>query len=334
MIMQTQSTSSTPTLAQHLKGEQQQFSDIPLAIPHLLGTLAAASTAIGDYVGSVSLLNLTGTHGTHNPSGDVQQRLDVLAHDCLVRKLEATQAVCAIISEEATDLIPCAGSDGHYVVALDPLDGSLNIDINAPVGTLFAIYQRVTPPGAVATLADVLQAGDRQIAAGYVLYGSSTMLVYTAGHGVHGFTYDSSAEQFVLTHRDIRMPREGKYYAVNDAHFVNFPGYVQQYIQHCRQGHCTARYVGALVADFHRHLLQGGIYMYPPTPKNPNGKLRLLLECNALAMVATQAGGAASNGQQAILSVEPQAIHQRTPLYIGSASMVAQLLSYKPSEGA
>ncbi|MEL6413095.1 MAG: class 1 fructose-bisphosphatase [Bacteroidota bacterium] len=330
MTTSTTNTAPKPTLRQHLASERQQYPAIPDAISHLLCVLAAAGQEIGRKVSQVSLLELTGTYGTHNSSGDVQQQLDMLAHDCLISRLTATQTVCAIISEEAEELIQTSSRDSLYTVALDPLDGSLNIDVNAPVGTLFSIYQRVTPCGAVATLADVLQAGDRQIAAGYLLYGTSTMFVYTAGHGVHGFTYDLATEEFRLTHPTIQVPQTGKIYAINDAHFSSFPNAVQQYVHYCRECRYTARYMGALVADFHRNLLQGGIYLYPPTSKNPTGKLRLLLECNALALIAAQAGGAASNGQQAILSTAPHTIHQRTPLYIGSASMVAQLLSYGP----
>ncbi len=313
------------SLAQHLK-EHHHATTPPLA--QLLSTLAAAGQEIGAQVSSAHLRGTAGAQGTHNPSGDVQQQLDVIAHDSIVNRLLAVPDVCAIISEEAEGIIsPRRHGQGSYVVALDPLDGSLNLGVNAPVGTLFSIWQRTTPQGQEVALADVLQAGEQQLAAGYILYGTAPMFVYTARRGVHGFTHDPATQAFVLTHPAIQMPLEGKSYAVNDGYFLTFPACVQQYIHHCRQRRHAARYAGALVADFHRHLLQGGIYMYPPTANHPAGKLRLLLECNALSLIAEQAGGMASNGSQPVLSVRPHHIHQRTPLYVGSAHMVETLLS-------
>jgi fructose-1,6-bisphosphatase I len=200
--------------------------------------------------------------------------------------------------------------------------------VNAPVGTIFSIYQRLSSFGEAVQQEDVLQEGNKQIAAGYILYSTSTMLVYTAGYGVHGFTYDPAIDEFFLSYPKMQMPNDGKVYAINDGYFDTFPNYIQQYVQDCRQRSYSARYMGTLVADFHKHLLQGGIYMYPPTQKNPEGKLRLALECNALAFVAKQAGGTASNGKQSILAIKPNAIHQRVPMYIGSVNMIERLLAY------
>lgn len=315
-----------PSLDEFLQKEQQQFSDFSSALLRILYVIAEAGKAVNDVVRRLNLVGIIGSQGAHNSSGDEQQHLDMMAHHCFVRMLVATEEVCAVISEEAADIIACPNRDSDYVVALDPLDGSPNIDVNAAIGTIFSIYQRRSSRSMPVQKEDVLQAGSKQLAAGYILYGTSTMLVYTIGHGVHGFTYEPSMRQFFLAHQAIKMPQYGHTYAINDGHFDTFPSYVQRYIQQCRRNSYTARYVGALVADFHRHLITGGVYLYPPTRTNPAGKLRLMLECNALALLAEQAGGTASSGQQAILSIQPQSIHQRVPLYIGSIHMVQSLL--------
>lgn len=314
-----------PSLSQFLQEEQQQFPYLPKALLPILSAIAAAGKAINDVVRRLDLVGIVGSRGVHNTSGDEQQHLDMMAHHRFVHKLIATQEVCAMISEEAEDIIASPHCRGNYVVALDPLDGSPNIDANAAIGTIFSVYQRCSSQAMPAQQEDVLQAGNQQLAAGYILYGTSTMLVYTACHGVHGFTYESSRGHFFLTHQSMQMPRQGRTYAINDGHFDTFPSYAQRYIRQCRSNGYAARYMGALVADFHRHLIQGGIYLYPPTQANPGGKLRLMLECNALALIAEQAGGAASSGQQSILTIPPQSIHQRIPLYIGSKNMVQDL---------
>jgi fructose-1,6-bisphosphatase I len=315
-----------PPLAQFLREEQRQFPDISEAIPRILHAIVSAGKTVDSVVRKLDLAGIIGSQGSYNLSGDEQQNLDMLAHRYFVHALAATEEVCGVISEEAVGIIAIANSRGNYVVALDPLDGSPNIDVNAAIGTIFSVYQRRSSQTMPVQQDDVLQAGNRQLAAGYILYGTSTMLVYTACHGVHGFTYDPSMGQFFLAHQAMQMPKTGQSYAINDGYFDAFPSYVQHYIQQCRRNGYAARYMGALVADFHRHLIKGGIYLYPSTPKNPAGKLRLMLECNALALIAKQAGGAASNGQQAILAIQPEAIHQRVPLYIGSTSMVQNLL--------
>ena len=315
-----------PSLAQFLKEEQQQFSELPKALPCILHAITSAGKTVNEVVRKIDLVGILGTQRAYNPSGDEQQKLDVMAHNCFVQALAATGEVCAMISEEQAGIIEFTNSRGNYVVALDPLDGSPNIDVNAAIGTIFSVYQRCSPQTTPVQEADVLQAGNKQIAAGYILYGTSTMLIYTVGHGVHGFTYDPAMGECLLAYQAMQMPKDGQSYAINDGYFDTFPSYVQRYIQHCRRNGYAARYMGALIADFHRHLIKGGIYLYPPTHKNPEGKLRLMLECNALAFIAEQAGGAASNGQQPILSIRPQSIHQRVPLYMGSTNMVQSLL--------
>ena len=316
-----------PSLPQFLKEEQQQYTELSEELLSILEAISSAGKTVQEIVRKLDLLDILGSQGTYNSSGEEQQKLDIFAHNAFVESLAATGAVCAMTSEEEEDIIAFTNSTGNYVVAIDPLDGSPNIGVNAPIGTIFAVYRRRSLQESPVQEADVLQTGQHQLAAGYVLYGTSTMFVYTLGHGVHGFTYDAGLEEFLLAHQRMQMPQDGKSYAINDGYFEAFPDYVQHYIQQCRQQGYTARYMGALVADFHRHLMQGGIYLYPPTHKNPNGKLRLTLECNALAFIASQAGGAASNGQQSILGIQPQAIHQRVPFYIGSKNMVQSLLA-------
>jgi fructose-1,6-bisphosphatase I len=316
-----------PSLDQFLKEEQRQFPNLPKALPRVLQAIAAAGKEVNEVVRRLDLVGMIGSQGTCNPSGDTQQKLDMMAHTYFVRRLAATEEVCAVISEEAADTLAFTNSGGNYIIALDPLDGSPNIDVNAAIGTIFSVYQRRSAQSMPAQQEDVLQEGSKQLAAGYILYGTATMFIYTACHGVHGFTYEPAVETFLLTYRAIQMPKDGQSYATNDGHFDTFPSYVQHYIQQCRRNNRVARYMGALVADFHRHLIQGGIYLYPPTRKNPEGKLRLMLECNALALIAEQAGGTASNGHQTILTIQPQAIHQRVPLYIGSMNMVQSLLA-------
>ena len=315
-----------PSLMQFLRDQQRCTALLP-ALSHILHAVATAGKMVNSTVRKLGLTNMIGSQGIHNPSGDVQQKLDLYAQACLVHMLHTTGEVCAVLSEEVADVIPCNKGVGAYIVALDPLDGSLNIASNAAMGIIFSIYRRYSSGSTSIQKEDILQAGSKQLAAGYILYGTSTMLVYTACHGVHGFTYDPVMDDFFLSHPTIQMPQEGRYYAVNDGYFSTFPNYVQHYITQCRSKQYAARYMGALVADFHRHLMQGGIYLYPPTKKNPSGKLRLVLECNALALIAEQAGGAAHNGKQAILTIQPQAIHQRVPLYIGAMCMVKKLVA-------
>lgn len=258
-----------------------------------------------------------------------QQKLDVYANETMKNALNHTGRVCAMASEEDEELImiPDGVPAGKYAVLFDPLDGSSNIDVNAAVGTIFSIYKRVTTSGP-GTLDDVLQPGSEIVAAGYVMYGSSVMMVYSAGHGVHGFTYDPTIGEFLLSHPNIRTPRTGKYYSVNESNFGRWSKGVQRAVRGfkgddpARLKAKNSRYIGSLVADFHRNLIAGGVFLYPGDIRNPNGKLRLLYECAPMAFLAEAAGGAASDGRRRILEIMPTALHERTPLVIGGAADV------------
>jgi fructose-1,6-bisphosphatase I len=253
----------------------------------------------------------------------VQQKLDVFANHALLHALGNRGNVGILASEENEEPVVVLQNPEHgeYIVVFDPLDGSSNIDLNVSVGTIFAIFRR-DPENQGDATTDVLQPGSRQVAAGYVLYGSSTMLVYTTGHGVHGFTLDMSIGAFVLSHPNIRMPERGSLYSVNEANADNFPPFCNRFLHWLKSGDggvtYSSRYIGSLVADFHRTMLKGGIFMYPPTAHYPEGKLRLMYEANPIAMLAEQAGGMASDGHQRILEIVPEALHQRTPLFVGS----------------
>jgi fructose-1,6-bisphosphatase I len=262
-----------------------------------------------------------GAVGSQNMAGDDQQKLDVLANIRFTRALAKGGEVCALVSEEA-DTFADLNNEGKYVIAIDPLDGSSNIDVNVSIGTIFSIYIRKSPAGTPIQQEDILQRGADQVAAGYVLYGSSTMMVYTTGHGVNGFTYEPTLGEYFLSHPDMRMPADGKIYSINEGSANSFAQPVKEYVQYCKDQKYTARYIGSLVADFHRNMLKGGIYIYPATAKDPNGKLRLIYECNALAFVAEQAGGKATNGSMRILDIVPESLHQRTAFYVGSKNMV------------
>lgn len=258
-------------------------------------------------------------------------KLDLFANEKLKAALKARGEVAGIASEEEDEIVIFEGERAEkakYVVLMDPLDGSSNIDVNVSVGTIFSIYRRITPLGQSVTEDDFLQPGHKQVAAGYIVYGSSTMLVYTTGHGVHAFTYDPSLGVFCLSHEKVRFPEKGNMYSINEGNYIKFPQGVKKYIKYCQeqdestQRPYTSRYIGSLVADFHRNLLKGGIYLYPSTASYPQGKLRLLYECNPMAFLAEQAGGKASDGKNRILDIIPNKLHQRAPFFVGTESMV------------
>jgi fructose-1,6-bisphosphatase I len=279
-------------------------------------------------VRSAGLVDILGAEGTDNVQGEAQQKLDVIANDIIVKAMDHGGRLCAMASEEEPDIIqiPDEFRCGKYVLTFDPLDGSSNIDVNVPVGTIFSVYRKITR-GTRGELEDVLQPGRRQVAAGYVLYGSSTMLVYTTGQGAHGFTLDPSIGEFLLSHPDMQFPKTGKYLSVNDAYEQHWDEPTKQLMRKYRglesgRRPLTVRYVGSLVADFHRNLLGGGIFCYPHSRKSPTGKLRLLYEANPLAFICEQAGGAAIDGKTRLLDVQPTELHQRTPLFMGSKSDV------------
>jgi fructose-1,6-bisphosphatase I len=298
-------------------------------LSNLLYDIALAAKVINSHVRMAGLADILGTTGVVNVQGEVVRKLDDFANESMKDSLLHTGRVCVIASEEDPDPVtPPAGRPiGKYVVLFDPLDGSANIDGNVSIGTIFSILRRVTPAGRVGTLADCLQRGSEQAAAGYVLYGSSTMLVYTTGHGAHGFTYDPSIGEFLLSHPDIRTPAVGFCYSANEGNAARWSPAVRELVQNYKglghgEGAKTSRYIGSLVADFHRNLVAGGVFLYPADSKVPRGKLRLLYECAPLAFICQQAGGYASDGTQAILDVVPTELHQRSPLYIGSAEDV------------
>lgn len=276
-------------------------------------------------INHAGLDNVIGDMGEMNVQGENQQKLDVVADIRFTRALRNGGEVCAIISEENEEII-YLNPNSKYLVAIDPLDGSSNIDVNVSIGTIFSIYRRKSPIGSPATIEDVLQAGRDQVAAGYLLYGSSTMLVYTTGNKVNGFTYEPSLGEFFLSHRNMCIPKDGKVFSINEGYYHDYEEAIKDYILRCKERRYSARYIGSLVGDFHRNLLKGGIYLYPSTQKNPSGKLRLLYECNALALIAEQAGGKATDGYQRILDIMPASFHQRTPFLVGSPVMVEEVM--------
>jgi fructose-1,6-bisphosphatase I len=304
----------------------------------ILQDLALAAKMIAMKVRSAGLADILGSAESENIQGEVQQKLDVLSNDIIVKALDHGGRLCAMASEEEPDIIqiPDKFRCGKYCLMFDPLDGSSNIDVNVPVGTIFSVVQKVTP-GRQGELEDFLQPGIRQVAAGYVIYGSSTMLVYTTGQGAHGFTLDPALGEFLLSHPDIRIPAKARYLSVNDSYETMWTEDVVELMKIYKgqvEGRraLNGRYVGSLVADFHRNLLGGGVFAYPANQKSPNGKLRLLYEANPLAFIVEQAGGAAIDGARRILEVKPTELHQRTPLYIGSKTeieLARQMLSAK-----
>ena len=315
-------------LDRFIKNNQDQFQYASGELSQLLRDIALASKVVNREVNKAGLIDIMGSMGTQNMAGDNQQKLDVLANIRFTRALAKGGEVCGLISEESESFVDL-NNDGKYVIAIDPLDGSSNIDVNVSIGTIFSIYRRKTKAGTPIQTMDILQKGSEQVAAGYVLYGSSTMMVYTTGHGVNGFTYEPSLGEYFLSHPDLKMPADGKIYSINEGSSGSFSNGVRQYIQYCKDQNYTARYIGSLVADFHRNMLKGGIYIYPATSKDPNGKLRLMYECNALAFIAEQAGGSATDGKGRILDVELKDLHQRTAFFVGSKNMVEKAQGFK-----
>ena len=294
----------------------------------ILYDLALAAKMISSKVRRAGLVDILGSAEAQNVQGEMQQKLDVFANETIIKALDHGGRLCAMASEEVPDIIPIPDGFrcGKYCLMFDPLDGSSNIDVNVPVGTIFSVVRKITR-GARGDMEDMLQPGRRQVAAGYVIYGSSTMLVYTTGQGVHGFTLDPSIGEFLLSHPNIRIPDPGRYLSVNDSYEQYWDEPVKALMRRYRgldgeRKAMSVRYVGSLVADFHRNLLGGGIFCYPANAKSPQGKLRLLYEANPLAFVVEQAGGAATDGVRRILDIHPTDLHQRIPLYVGSKSDV------------
>ena len=305
---------------------------------HVINAIVSAATGLSKDIRNAGLEDhILGAQGLDNVQGEAQQKLDLVADNAFIAAFQNCGVVCGIASEENDDFVAFTSQEsqnGKYVVLFDPLDGSSNIDVNVSIGTIFAVYRRISPTGTMAVLEDMLQPGTQQVAAGYVLYGSSTMLVYSSGNGVNGFTLDTVLNKFFLSHPMMKMPEMGRYYAMNEGNINECEPALKDYIAYC-QSHqndfnspYSGRYIGSLVADFHRNLIKGGIYIYPAVSAHPMGRLRLLYECNPLAFIAEQAGGLATTGRERILSVQPQQLHQRVPYFIGSKSMVQKAMSF------
>lgn len=318
------------TLGEFIIANQNSFPYSSGELSRLLNSLRLAAKVVNHAVNKAGLVDITGASGDTNIQGEHQQKLDALAHEKFIQTLKNREIVCGIASEEEESFISINSFDkkhqNKYVVLIDPLDGSSNIDVNVPVGTIFSIYRRITPVGTPVTLEDFLQPGKHQIAAGYVIYGSSTMLVYTTGDGVNGFTLNPALGTFYLSHPNMQCPETGTIYSINEGNYIHFPQGVKDYIKYCQKEEenrpYTSRYIGSLVADFHRNMIKGGIYIYPKHNTTQNGKLRLLYECNPIAFLAEQAYGKASDGFQRILDIQPTALHQRVPFFCGSKKMV------------
>ena len=314
------------TLSEFITEHQGEFPHATSEFTRLFSDITIAAKMVSREVSKAGLANILGAAGSGNIQGEEQQKLDVFANKLFTDLLRSGGECRAIASEEEEDIVVFDGvaTAGKYLVAIDPLDGSSNIDVNASIGTIFSIFRRKKFSEPV-SMDEFLRPGTEQVAAGYVIYGSSTMLVYTTGHGVNGFTLDPSIGEFCLSHRNIQIPEDGRIYSINEGNIFSAPSGVQEYVRRCRERQYSARYIGSLVADFHRNLLKGGIYMYPSTPKVPNGKLRLLYECSPLAFLIEQAGGRASDSRQRIMEIVPTHLHQRIPCYIGSPKMIAEV---------
>jgi len=319
------------TIQEHILGQQRSHPTATGDFSWLLSGITLAARIISANVRRAGILDVLGDAGGANVFGEQQQKLDILANKSIELCLEYRGNVGIIASEELDEpkVITKSGTSGRYVVIFDPLDGSSNIDVNVSVGTIFSILER--DPGGFNSndpAADVLQPGHKQLAAGYIVYGSSTVLVYTTGEGVHLFTLDPSVGAFILAEEHIKMPDKGKNYSVNEGNYNSFPAGVKKYLEWCKTeeaGPYSARYIGSLVADFHRTLLRGGLFLYPATAKSPKGKLRLLYEANPIAFIAEQADGAATDGKTRILEKVPTSLHERTPLYVGSKGEMDRL---------
>ncbi len=321
------------TLVEFINDKQNEYPEATGELTRLLNDINIAAKIVNREIRRAGLADINGYFGTTNVQGEAQKKLDVFANEQFINAFKHGGQCAALASEENEEVIIFGNPysmKGKYIVAFDPVDGSSNIEVNIPIGTIFAIYKRLTPTGSTASVEDLLQAGNKLVAAGYVIYGSSTMLVYSTGNGVNGFTYDPAVGLFLLSHPNMRVPDRGSIYSINEANYIYFPEGVKKYIKYCQEDDkstnrpYTTRYVGSLVADFHRNLIHGGIYIYPGTLKNPGGKLRLLYECIPMAFLMEQAGGKASDGYQRILDIEPYDIHQRSPLFIGTTKMVEQ----------
>ena len=326
-------TKHNKTLGEFIINKQSEFKYSSGELSRLINSIRLAGKIVNHEVNKAGLVDILGAAGEENIQGEDQQKLDVYANEVFINTLVNREIVCGIASEEEDDFITIKGGnkkhDNKYIVLMDPLDGSSNIDVNVSVGTIFSIYRRITPDGTPVTIDDFLQPGKQQVAAGYIVYGTSTMIVYSTGHGVNGFTLNPAIGTYYLSHHNMKFPEKGNIYSVNEGNYVHFPEGVKKYIKYCQEEEgerpYTSRYIGSLVSDFHRNMIKGGIYFYPSTSKNPDGKLRLLYECNPMAFLAERAGGKASNGFNRILDIKPSELHQRVPFFCGNKDMVDKL---------
>ncbi len=330
------------TLGEFIIETQHDFPGSTGELSRILSSIRLAAKLVSHEINKAGLAkHILGSSGEENIQGEVQQKLDVYANELFIDSLMARGVVCGIGSEENDDFIAfddAKSREGKYVVLMDPLDGSSNIDVNVSIGTIFSVFERKTDLGSPVELKDFLQPGINQVAAGYVIYGSSTMLVYTTGNGVNGFTFDPSVGVFFLSHPNMKSPKDGKIYSINEGNIKICEDYIKKYISFCQENDAatnrpySGRYIGSLVADFHRNLIKGGIYLYPSNSTSPNGKLRLLYECSPLAFLIEQAGGKATNGLKRIMDIVPSELHQREPFFIGSTNMINQLTAFIEGE--
>lgn len=330
------------TLGEFIIDRQAEYPGATGELSGILSSIRLAAKIIHRDINRAGLTqDILGFSGEENIQGETQMKLDLFANETLKKALIARGDVAGFASEEDDTFVAFdteRGRNAKYILMTDPLDGSSNIDVNVSVGTIFSIYKRVSPIGTPVTMEDFLQEGRKQVAAGYVTYGSSTMLVYTTGNGVNGFTYDPSLGLFILSHPNMQMPKTGKYYSINEGQYVTFPQGVKKFIKYCQEEDAqtqrpySSRYIGSLVSDFHRNLLKGGIYIYPTSTGYPNGKLRLLYEGNPMAFLAEQAGGEATDGIHPILDIKPTELHQRVPFFVGSTAMVQKAAEFMQAD--
>jgi fructose-1,6-bisphosphatase I len=324
---------SNKTLGEFIIENQNDFKYSSGELSRIFNSIRLAAKVVSYKVNKAGLVDIVGSVGGKNIQGEEQQKLDVYANETFIQTLINREIVCGIASEENDDFIIVGGVDNDhnnkYIVLIDPLDGSSNIDVNVSVGTIFSVYRRITAIGSPVTLEDFLQPGINQVAAGYVIYGTSTMIVYTTGRGVNGFTLNPAIGTFYLSHPNIKFPIDGTIYSVNEGNYIHFPQGVKDYIKYCQSEEedrpYTSRYIGSLVSDIHRNMIKGGIYLYPTSFKSSKGKLRLLYECNPMAFIVEQAGGKASDGFSRVLEILPTALHERTPFFCGSYNMVQKV---------
>ena len=323
-------------LDEFIINNQNSFKYSSGELSRLINSITLAANVVNHKLNKAGLVDIIGETGKTNVQDEKQQKLDVYANNKFRDTLINRNIICGYASEEDESFISVNSDDKNnqnsYIVLIDPLDGSSNIDVNVSVGTIFSVYRRVSEIGNSVSIDDFLQKGRNQVAAGYIIYGTSTMLVYTTGDGVNGFTLNPAIGSFYHSHANLKFPKKGSIYSVNEGNYLQFPDYVKKYLKFCQMEEddrpYTSRYIGSLVSDFHRNLIKGGIFMYPSTSKNPKGKLRLLYECNPISFICEQAGGLAIDGEENILDIQPEALHQRVPFYCGSEKMINQVQTF------